>query len=170
MTGADGRLITVGRITGLYGVRGWVRVLSHTDPRENILNYPCWLVQRGGEWRSMQLLEGRRQGKGVVAALDGIDDRDLARELMGADIAIRREELPPLPEGEYYWSDLQGLQVMTREGVDLGRVDHLLDTGANDVLVVTGDRERLIPMIPGRYVISVDLELGRIEVDWDPEF
>jgi len=166
----DDEIVIVGRIAGLYGVKGWVKVFSHTDPRENILRYSPWLLHRGGRWHEVALREGRRQGKGLVARLDGCDDRDAATAWLGADVAIRRGQLPPPAEDEYYWADLVGLRVETTEGVDLGVVDHLVETGANDVLVVQGDRERLVPFTPGDAVLAVDLEAGRIEVDWDPDF
>ena len=165
-------LVVLGRISGLYGVRGWVKVFSHTEPRERIVQYSPWQVRLGGpsgEWRSMVVAEGRRHGKGVIVRLEGIDDRDVAARLMEAEIAIHRDQLPELEPGDYYWTDLQGLEVVNREGVTLGRVDHLFETGANDVLVVLGERERLIPYTDDT-VLGVDLEAGRIEVDWDPEF
>ncbi|MGD8378525.1 MAG: ribosome maturation factor RimM [Gammaproteobacteria bacterium] len=162
--------VTLGRICGLFGVRGWVKVFSYTDPRENIVNYSPWLVRLGGEWRSFRVLEGRRQGKNVIARLEGIDDRDQAMPLLHAEVAIERAGLPELAAGEYYWADLQGLEVVTVGGLILGRVDQLLETGANDVLVVQGERERLIPWVRGEVVRKVDTAAGRIEVDWDPEF
>ncbi len=155
---------------GVFGVQGWVRVMSHTEPRKNILAYSNWQIRRGESWQTLKLLEGRLQGKGVVVRLEGLDDRDVARGLVGCDIAINRDELPPLADDEYYWSDLQGFDVVTTDGVVLGQVDHLFETGANDVLVVRGDREHLIPMVFEQYVKDVDLDAGRIEVDWDPEF
>lgn len=164
------RLIIIGRIAGVHGVKGWMKIRSHTAPRENILTYPLWRVRQAGQWREMALVEGRPQGKGVVASLEGIDDREQARAFMGSDIAVPRNELPPLPEDEYYWADLEGLRVITVDGVDLGRVDHLIETGANDVMIVRGDRERLIPMVVGQYVTRVDLNAGLMEVDWDPDF
>lgn len=170
MPKAPSDLVTVGRICGLYGVRGWVRVFSHTDPREGIVRYSPWYLRLGGEWREVRLAEGRRQGKGVVARLEGCEDRDQAARLMGAEIAVRRDQLPPLPPGEYYWTDLEGLRVVTREGVELGVVARLMETGANDVLVVRGERERLVPYLPERVVLEVDLEGGVIRVDWDPDF
>lgn len=162
--------VVIGRIMGVFGVLGWVRVMSHTEPRENILYYSRWQIRRGDSWQTVRLLEGRRQGKGVVASLEGLEDRDLARALVGCDIAIDRSELPVLPDDEYYWSDLQGLRVVTVDGVDLGTLDHLFETGANDVMVVRGDRERLIPMVFDQYVKRVDMDAGVVEVDWDPEF
>ena len=163
--------LVVGRIAGLYGVRGWVKVYSHTQPRDNILGYSPWyLREASGQWRKVLPLNGRIQGKGLVAQLEGCDERDAAARLIGQDIAIRREQLPTPQEGEYYWTDLIGLEVETVDGVALGVVDHLLETGANDVLVVKGERERLIPYIWRDVVTEVDLEAGRLRVDWDPDF
>jgi len=165
----DGKPIVVGRIAGLYGVRGWVKVFSHTQPRENILGYKPWLLQIGGRWVEASAAEGRMHGKGVVAHLEGYDDRDVAAALVGCDIAVHREQLAPVEDDEIYWADLIGLKVVTREGVELGNVDHLIETGANDVVVVRGERERLLPYIDG-VVLEVDLDQGVMEVDWDPEF
>src|SRR6185312_1486129 len=116
-------------------------------------------------------VKGREQGKGMVAQLPGVDDREQAAALIGSDIYVSRDQLPPLAEGEYYWVDLEGLEVVTTEDVSLGRISHLFATGANDVVVVRdGTRERLIPFVQGSYVRSVDLSAGRMVVDWDPEF
>ncbi len=163
--------IVVGQINGLHGVRGWVKVYSHTQPRENILSYRTWYLLQGGNWVAVELADGRPQGKGIVARLQGYDDRDQAAALLKCEIAIHREELPEATPGEYYWADLQGLKVVNAEGVELGVVDHLLETGANDVLVVQdGDTERLIPYVTGQFVLDVSLDEGVIKVDWDPEF
>ncbi len=162
--------VVVGRIAALYGVRGWVKVFSHTDPRDNILRYQPWLVNLGGDWQALEHVEGRIHQQGIVARLDGYEDRDAASTLLGCDIAVRPEQLAVLAPGEYYWSELIGLEVLTTGGVLLGVVEKLLETGSNDVLVVQGERERLIPYLPGQVVMKVDKEQGRIEVDWDPEF
>jgi len=113
---------------------------------------------------------GRRQGKGVVAHLQDCNDRDAARLWMGAEIAIYRHQLASLRHDEYYWADLQGLQVETTDGQKLGIIDHLFETGANDVVVVTGERERLIPFLQGQTIINIDLQAGIMQVDWDPDF
>jgi len=163
--------IVVGRINGLHGVRGWVKVFSHTQPRENILNYPIWHLKRQGEWIEAVLEDGRPQGKGIVAKLKGCDDRDAAAALMDTTIAISREQLPQARPDEYYWADLEGLKVSNLDGVELGVVDHLLATGANDVLVVKqGKTERLIPFVQGQFVKNIDLAAGQMTVDWDPDF
>ena len=170
MSDRDSDLVIIGRVVGTYGVRGWLKVLSSMEPPEAILDYPAWQMRRGSEWKSQALTEGRRYGKGILAHLAACDDRDVARGWVGAEIAVSRGELPDPGENRFYWADLEGLRVRTTGGVELGIVDHLLETGANDVLVVKGERERLIPYIRGKVVADVDLEQGVILVDWDPEF
>lgn len=167
---AAARRVALGQINGLYGVRGWVKVFSHTQPRENILGYSPWQLHLAGEWRELAVETGRTHGKGVIAKLAGIDDRDAAAALHGAEIAVWREQLPPPAAGEFYWADLEGLAVQTLQGTALGTVSHLIETGSNDVLVVDGERERLIPFLMGQTVIRVDVENGLLVVDWDPEF
>ena len=162
--------IALGRITGSFGVRGWVKVKSYTEPPEQILEFPVWRADLpgGGHWNLMHL-EGRRHGKGLVARLSGIEDRDQAKALAGQELWIERRELPALKDGEHYQADLVGLEVVNLEGRVLGRVDHFLETGANAVMVVIGEREHWLPMVP-RHVQRVDLARGRITVDWDPDF
>ncbi|MBI5461725.1 MAG: ribosome maturation factor RimM [Gammaproteobacteria bacterium] len=163
-------LVIVGRISGLFGVRGWLKIFSYTEPRENIVEYGPWLLNTAGQWRPVKVESGRVQGKGVVVKLIGCDDRDAAALLVGCDIAINREQLGKPEPGEYYWADLEGLKVVNLQGVDLGVIDHLFATGANDVIVVRGERERLLPFIRGDVIRNVDLQRGVMEVDWDPEF
>lgn len=167
-------MIDVGRISGLHGVRGWVKIYSYTDPREGILKYDPWLVKVGGQWRPFKLKTGRAQGKGVVAQLEGYDDRDQAATLMNCDIAILREQLPRVKKGEYYWIDLVDLDVVDLEGNVLGKVKKMMPTGtgANDVLVVDGvnQEELLIPFVKEVYVFDVDLESRRITVDWQLDY
>jgi len=124
-------------------------------------------LQDQGEWRATKVLEGKRHGKSVIAHLEGVDDRDHAATLIGSDIAIPREELPAAEDGSYYWADLEGLQVVHRDGTDLGRVAYLMETGANDVLVTEGERERLIPFIAEKVILDVDFDKGVISVDWE---
>jgi len=168
---ASDKIIVIGRISGVFGVKGWVKVYSHTRPRQQLVSYRPWFLRRKrGEWKEAEVTEGRPQGKTLVAHLKGCDTPEGAQQYLGMEIGVRREQLPPPAPGEFYWVDLEGLQVLTTDGVDLGRVDHLLETGANDVLVVKGERERLIPLVMDEYVKAVDLAAGTIEVDWDPEF
>ena len=169
--GDEQRFVTLGRISGVHGVQGWVRVHSDTSPRENIVNYSPWHLIREGRRESRKVNAGRRQGKAVVAKLEGCNDRDAAEELVGALISIPRSALPDTTvPGEYYWADLVGLRVETVDGVELGRIEQLFETGSNDVIVVQGDKERLVPYIWEQVVRDVDLEAGVMRVDWDPEF
>ena len=157
----------MGRIVGLFGVRGWVKVFSYTDPREAILSYEGWLLGRKGDWKPAEVAEGQRHGKSVIAHFVGVDDRDRAAALVGSEIAVLREALPETAEGQYYWLDLIGLRVMHRDGTDLGEVQSMLQTGANDVMVVQGEQERLIPFVTNEVVISVDMVERIINVDWE---
>jgi 16S rRNA processing protein RimM len=166
---ADDRVI-VGRISGLFGVRGWLKIFSHTESRENIVEYSPWQVNKGGQWQTIKVESGRSHGKGVVVKLVGYDDRDAAATLIGCDIAVTREQMGEPEPGEYYWADLEGLKVVTLDGVELGVVDHLFETGANDVVVVRGERERLLPFVRGNVIKNIDLQRHVMEVDWDPEF
>lgn len=168
---ATGEPIVLGRVSGLYGVRGWVRVLSYTERREALLDYRRWLLETADGWMERTVAEGRKQGKSLVARLQGIEDRDAAAEWIGADIAVARTSLPPAGKGEFYWSDLKGLQVRHRDGRTLGRVEYMLATGANDVMVVQrgGEpkQEILIPFVPDVYILRVDIAEGVIDVDWE---
>ena len=165
------RLLLIGKIVGLHGVDGWVKLESYTQPRTRIFSYKPWLLTIAGAEREVESAQGREQGKGLVGKLPGCDDRDMAARLVGATIQVRRSALPKPTRGEFYWADLEGLDVVNTEGVALGQVSHLFATGANDVLVVRdGERERLIPYVAGQFVHEVDLKAGRITVDWDPEF
>lgn len=163
-------LVTLGKIAGVFGIKGWVKVFSHTAAMRNILDYNPWLLQIAGEWQPYKVVTGQFQGKTLVAQLGGVDDRTTAEKLVGCPIAVAREQLHPLPAGEYYWADLIGMEVMTTTGVYLGKVDYLFETGANDVLVVQGERERLIPWIMQDVIRTVSLPERRIVVDWDPDF
>ncbi len=160
--------LALGYISAVHGIKGWVKVHSWTRPMEAILDYQPWLL--GEDKRPVKIIDGRKQGKGLAALLPGFEDREQAATLVGLQIFVRRDQLPATAEDEYYWSDLEGLDVHTTKGEVLGRVERLMETGANDVLVIRGEREHLVPFIQGQYVTRVDLEAGLIEVDWDPEF
>ena len=167
----DERFVTLGRVSGAHGVQGWIKVHSETSPRENIVQYSPWHLLRDGRRETWRVKAGRLQGKSVIAKLDGCHDRNQAEALAGAEISIPRSALPATAtEGEFYWADLVGLTVTTVDGVQLGRIDRLFETGANDVIVVAGDRERLIPYIWQQVVRDVDLDGGLMVVDWDPDF
>ena len=163
----DDKPVVLGRISGVFGVKGWVKIHSFTDPREAILDYVDWHVDQEGDRRAVNLAEGKRHGKTVIARLVGIDDRDAAAELVNALISVPRSKLPVTADNEYYWSDLEGLTVVHRDGKLLGKVAYLLETGANDVLVVQRDREVLIPYIADEVIEDVDLTSGVIRVNWE---
>ncbi len=168
-------LVVLGKITSVHGVRGEVKIYSFTDPIDNLLDYRRWTLRRDGEVKQMELVNGRLQGKVLVAKLKGLDDREVARTYAGFEICVPREQLPDLDEGEFYWYQLVGLNVIDMQGQLLGRLDHLLETGANDVMVVKpcagslDDRERLLPYTE-QCVQQIDLAAGEMRVDWDADF
>ena len=166
----DEKRVVVGRITGLYGVKGWIRLISYTVPRENILGYRPWHLKRAGVDGQVIPATGREQGKGLVAKVEGIEDRAAAAGLIGADILVNSELFAPAGIDEFYWRDLVGMRVVTIEGLTLGVVDCLLETGANDVLVLQGEKRRLIPFVIDDVVKRVDLDAAMIIVDWDSGF
>lgn len=160
----------LGRIAGPFGIRGWVKVVSYTDPPEQILDYPVWRVEPpGSERRELRHREGRRHGKGLVVRIDGVDERNGAIALARPELWVERGDLPALKKGEFYRADLVGLEVMNLRGQSLGRVSHFLDMPANAIMVVVGEREHWLP-VGGQQVFRVNLGQGRVTVDWDPEF
>ena len=164
------RLLIMGRLAAPYGVKGWLRVTSYTEVPESLLEYSPWYLRRRGDWQATEIVSGRAHGKGLVVQLKGCADRDEAAALTGTEIGIYRSQLPQADADEFYWSDLIGMQVITQDARTLGQLDHLFETGANDVMVVKGTREYLVPYIKGQVVQSVDQEAGVITVDWDPDF
>lgn len=177
MKGEPGGLITVGRIGAPFAVRGWSRIRSFTRPAANILDYSPWMVGREGDWKPVEIGESEVRGDGqVVVRLAECRNREDAEQVTGRLIAVSRDCLPELEDGEYYIHQLEGLVVENRAGVRLGRVREMLETGANDVLVVEpdsdsiDDRKRLIPWVEERFVIEVSLERGLVRVDWEADY
>lgn len=165
------RRIVVGRVLGAYGVRGWLKIKSFTEPFDNLLRYRPWWLEQDGVWRECRVISARPQSGSIVAQLHGVDVREAAMAMAGASIAVARDALPRLKRGEYYWTDLIGLRVSNRDGVYLGTVKQLLETGANDVLVLEdGETERLVPYVLDQYVLDIDLAGGQMLVDWDADF
>ena len=168
---AGQRMITVGRVHGAFGVRGELKLESFTSPESAILRYQPWILRDAqGRERSIEGVRGRAGAKGLVATIPGVEGRDAAEAMRGTEVLVPRSALPPPAPGEYYWVDLEGLRVSTVDGVALGEVSHLFSTGANDVMAVRGERERLIPFVQPDYVKAVDFGTGTITVDWDPGF
>lgn len=162
--------VVVGEVAGAYGLKGWVKVHSHTEPPNNILGYGPWLLEGKDIAKEYKVLSGRMQGTAVIAQLEGVVDRDQALAIRSCKIVVPRGRFPSPEPGHYYWADLIGLKVVNLDGIGFGEVSEMLATGANDVLVVNGERERLIPFILGQYIQDVNLNEGSIKVDWDADF
>ncbi len=168
--GRQDEQIVIGRIVGLYGVKGWLKVESYTDPRDKIKEYKPWQLVVREQARAVIAEDVRSHGKGMIARLEGINSREAAIELLSAEIKVKLDQLPELQEGEYYWQELIGLAVINRQSEMLGQVDSLFETGANDVLVVKKDQQEiLIPYVREQFVLSVDLDKNQIHVDWEVE-
>lgn len=159
----------MGRIVAPFGVKGWVKIQPYTATPRSLAAYSTWWLARDGGWRECAVQSVHPQGANVVAKLEGCDDRDAAAGLKGWEVAVPRDALPPAAPGEYYWTDLLGLRVENEQAQHLGTVAQMMQTGANDVLVVEGERERLIPFIGG-VVKRVDVDAGVIVVDWDADY
>ncbi|PJE79564.1 Ribosome maturation factor RimM [invertebrate metagenome] len=175
-----GKRIAIGRIAAVYGVKGWVKVISYTQPVDNLLDYRHWILDHNGVKTTVEIDQGRTHGKGLIAHIAGCDDRELARRYCDSTITISENELPPVADDEVYWHQLEGLDVMTLtadgKSILLGKVNYLMETGANDVLVIKPSkgsidrRERLVPWLWDQVVTDVNPEKGFIRVNWDPEF
>jgi 16S rRNA processing protein RimM len=159
----------MGRIVGAFGVQGWLKVKPFTEEPGKLGDFPRWQVRTGDRWREMALEDFEVHSKGPVAKLEGCADREAAERLRGSDVAVPRESLGEADEGTLYWVDLVGLEVVDADGQSFGKVEGLFETGQTSVMVVKGERERLIPFVP-QYVTSVDREAGRITVDWKADY
>jgi 16S rRNA processing protein RimM len=162
-------LVAVGRVNGVFGTRGWIKCLSYTRPRENLLTYKPWYVLRDGAWLRCDVVAGRVHHGSLIAQLAGCDDRDTATTFVRCEIGLTRQQFAAPAAGEYYWADLIGMQVRNLAGIALGEVVGLHETGAHDVLRVLGARERLVPFVREVYIKSVDLNRRTILVDWHEE-
>lgn len=164
-------MVVMGRVTAPFGVKGWIKIHVLTAQPGGLRDYPNWWLGREGDWREAQVVSARIHGRALVAQLAGIDDRDAAAALKGLEIGVPRAQLPRAAENEFYWADLIGLRVVNAEQHEFGRVARVLQTGANDVLVVANDagRETLIPFIADA-IQRVDLDTGVISVAWGKDF
>jgi len=179
-TPTDNEKLVLGGISGVFGVKGWVKVFSETDPLENILSYSPWFVEINKQWQAFKLVTGKKHGKAIIAQLEGIDDRDKAAALKRARIAINPSQLAATSDNEFYWRDLKTCEVVNQAGFKFGQVVDILETGANDVLVVRSHtamnktnnkyKEYLIPYIWQQVILKVDLETHLIEVDWEADY
>ena len=174
---ATSQEITIlGKVTTAFGIKGWVKVYSFTDPMTNILDYPRWLLNINGEWRAFELETGQAQSKGLVAKLKGVSDRDAALALSQTEIAIYTSEMPEPEDDEYYWFQLEGLKVFNTKDQLLGEVKELFDSGGgNQVLKLKScegsidKQQRMIPYVDA-IVLDVDLEEGVIQVEWEADY
>lgn len=159
----------MGRVAAPYAVKGWIKVQTFTEYLDSLLDYPVWQLGKKTGWQEYRVLEAKVHSNHLVAQLEGVNDRTQAEALQGLEIAVGRDELPEAEEDEYYWDDLIGLDVVNLDGVNLGKVTGLLETGAHDVLEVEGDKKHLIPFTEP-IVIEVDISAGRIKVDWGVDY
>lgn len=164
------KLVTLGRISGAYGIKGWVRIRSYTERRDDIGRFTDWILEKRDLKRRVAVVSSKLHGQDVVAKLEGIDDRDAARELAGSAVMVERAALPVCGPGEYYWADLEGLSVRTVRGEELGTIDHLLAMPAHDILVLAGTPARMIPFVAGTIVKRIDLDAGVVIVEWERSF
>jgi len=169
--------IVVGKLGAPHGIKGWLKVHSFTDDPEGIFNFSPWLISQQGKAETFEVIDWRRSGKGFIAKLANINDRDEAMAYTHGEITVVESQIPELPQGEFYWRDLIGMSVITNKGYNLGKVDDLMETGSNDVLVVKannndgfGKSERLLPFLTDSVIENVDLDAKEITVDWDPSF
>lgn len=160
-------MVVMGRVAGAQGIRGWVKLKTYTEYEDSLTDYPVWWLGDGVQpWREIEVESFELHSKGLTAKFAGCEDRTTAERYKGLLVAVPRDSLPQAEDGEYYWSDLIGMQVVNLEGVSLGKVNDLLETGANDVLCVTGENsEILIPFI-AQAIQRVDVEGKVIHVDW----
>jgi 16S rRNA processing protein RimM len=163
------RIVVLGRIAGTFGVQGWVKINSYTDPPDNLLDYEELLIGGPGRWTKVELEAGRVTGKGVLGKLKGLETPEDARTRVGEELGVRRSDMPPPAPGEYYWSDLEGLDAESTNGERLGRVDHFRSTPAGTMIVIRGERELWVPFVKDR-VAKVDLAGGRIVLDWSADW
>lgn len=166
----DSDWVVIGRFGRPHGIKGFLTVISFTEPRENILQYKDWHALINKQWLPLKLLQLDVNNKFILALVEGYLQREEAARLTNVEIAVKRIQLPTLQEGEYYWHQLMGMQVVTLEGDILGDVNDMMSTGSNDVLVVVGEKRHLIPYLPGKSVIEINDSQRKITVDWDKDF
>lgn len=167
----DDKKVIVGRIGSSFGVKGWMKIQSFTMPQEKILDYHPWLIKLGKQWQEYVEFDHQYNGKHILIKLPECDSPEQAKQYATAKIAIYRSQMPTVAEDEYYWTDLEGCQVSNQQGVLLGVVDHLMSSGASDLLVIKGNKKQyLIPFLLNHFVLQVDLAAKKIVVDWDEDF
>lgn len=168
MKNTSDEYVIVGKLGSTYGIHGWLKVYSYTGVAVDILQYQPWYLKQNDGWQAIEVKAGRQHGKVVIARLADNESPEQARQLTGKTIAIKRSQLPALKKNEYYWTDLEGLTVIDQNGKELGNIAYLVETGANDVIVIrVNGKEHAIPYLPGKVVTRIDLENKVMYVDWD---
>lgn len=158
--------ITLGKITGFFGVKGWVKLYSHTRPRIGIAEYQQFYA--GDKKTPLTFTHIQQSGKYIIGCIDGVDSRESAENYLDIELFVARDDLPQL-DNEYYWHELIGLSVINQQGQTLGKITEMMETGANDVMVVHHDdgTEHLIPYAISHFVLSIDTDNGEMQVDWE---
>lgn len=159
----------MGRLAAPFGVKGWLRVHTFSEMVDALTDYTAWHIAYEGNWKVYPVQEWQLHSTGLVVHLAGVNDRDAAFALRGHDVAVPRDSLPTAPENQYYWSDLLGMQVVNQQHEVLGEISQILEAGAHDVLVVQGERERLIPFV-AQIVGHVDTQARQVTVDWQLDY
>ncbi len=162
--------IIVGKINGFHGVKGFIKVFSESRPREGILDYSRFFMKRQGDWKILEVEVGQKHSKHILLKFKGYDSRDAVEPLLGTELFIERADMPELEDGSVYWTDLYGLKVINHDNVELGIIDDIFETGANDVIAVKSAKgEILIPFSLEYIIMEINLEEGYVQVDWDEE-
>jgi len=166
---ASDRIVILGKIAGAFGVKGWIKVKSYTEPLDNILGYETWQLGRDGKWMPVKIEDARVTDKGVLAKLEGMNSPEEVRLKVGLELGVWRSEMPSPEPGEFYLSDLEGIEAMSSNGERLGRVDHFRSTPAGTVMVIQGEQEHWVPFVKDR-IVKVELDAGRIVLDWSVDW
>jgi len=170
MTEVTRKTVVVGKVGAAYGIKGWVKIISFTEPPESIFAYQPWQLMLGKHRKEITVIASKNNSNHFIAQLPNCNDPETAKQYTNVEIAVYRDQLPKLSSKEFYWTDLEGMTVLTQDNQPLGKVDHILATGANDVLVIEGEKRHLIPFLLDRVILEVNLETRTIRVDWDPDF
>lgn len=163
-------IVVIGSLGAPFGIKGWLKINSYTQPKENIFNYQDWLLKFSDNWQAIEVEDRLIKHNLLAIKLHGCSTPQQAKLYTHAQLGVYRESLPQLAKDEYYWDDLVGLTVINQDGVILGQIEYLFETGSNDVMVVRDDKEYLIPYLPGIFVLAVKLDKKQVVVNWDPDF
>lgn len=169
-------LLVLGQITSTFGVKGWVKVFSYTQPKENIFSYTPWLIKQNNQQVALKLMQGKTQGKGLIAKLEGVNSPEDAAEYLGKDLYLDPANLPVLEEDDFYLNQVLGFKVINLQDELLGEVAGFIETGANDVVIVKpciaslDKQERLIPLVLPQIVKQANFEAGTLIVDWHADY